>query len=103
MTDKKPQRSLDTVLVHDEGHAEGAVSPPIYQTSLFTFDSYQAMVDRFRGESDQALYSRVDNPTVSVLLEKIRQLENGEKHWRSRVALPPLAMRCWVWSNPGTV
>jgi cystathionine beta-lyase/cystathionine gamma-synthase len=79
MTDKEPQRSVDTVLVHDEGHAEGAVSPPIYQTSLFTFDSYQAMVDRFRGDSDQALYSRVDNPTVSVLLEKICQLENGEK------------------------
>jgi len=70
--------SDDTVLVHDESHSEGAVSPPIYQTSLFTFESYQAMVDRFSGESTRPVYSRVDNPTVSVLLEKLCQVEHGE-------------------------
>jgi len=70
--------SDDTVLVHDESHSEGAVSPPIYQTSLFTFESYQAMVDRFSGESTRPIYSRVDNPTVSVLLEKMCQIEHGE-------------------------
>jgi len=70
--------SDDTVLVHDESHSEGAVSPPIYQTSLFTFESYQAMVDRFSGESTRPVYSRVDNPTVSVLLEKLCQIEHGE-------------------------
>ncbi len=66
------------MLVHDERHSEGAVSPPIFQTSLFTFESYQAMVDRFRDESTQPVYSRVDNPTVSVLLAKLCQLERGE-------------------------
>ena len=79
MAEKDTQPSIDTLLVHDERHSKGAVAPPIYQTSLFTFDSYQAMVDRFRGETDHAVYSRIDNPTVSVLLEKICQLEGGEK------------------------
>ena len=79
MVEKDTQPSIDTLLVHDERHSKGAVAPPIYQTSLFTFDSYQAMVDRFRGETDHAVYSRIDNPTVSVLLEKICQLEGGEK------------------------
>jgi len=78
MGQKDPRLSDDTVLVHDERHAEGAVAPPVYQTSLFTFDSYQAMVDRFRGVSRQPIYSRVDNPTVSVLLDKMCQLESGE-------------------------
>jgi len=78
MGEKDPRLSDDTVLVHDERHAEGAVAPPIYQTSLFTFDSYQALVDRFRGASTQPLYSRVDNPTVSVLLNKMCLLEGGE-------------------------
>jgi cystathionine beta-lyase/cystathionine gamma-synthase len=78
MGEKDPRLSDDTVLVHDERHAEGAVAPPIYQTSLFTFDSYQALVDRFRGVSTQPLYSRVDNPTVSVLLDKMCRLEDGE-------------------------
>lgn len=70
--------SEDTLLVHDKRHSEGALAPPIYQTSLFCFDSYQSMVDRFRGDTDQSVYSRVGNPTVSVLLDKICQLEQGE-------------------------
>lgn len=70
--------SEDTMLVHDERHSKGAIAPPIYQTSLFSFDSYQSMVDRFRGDTDQSVYSRVGNPTVSVLLDKIRRLEQGE-------------------------
>ena len=78
MGENDPRLSDDTLLVHDERHAEGAVAPPIYQTSLFTFESYQALVDRFRGTSTQPLYSRVDNPTVSVLLDKMCQLEGGE-------------------------
>jgi len=73
-----PRVSDDTVLVHDERHSMGAVVPPIYQTSVFTFESYQAMVDRFRGVSTQPVYSRVDNPTVSALLDKMCQLERGE-------------------------
>lgn len=79
MADKDTRHSIDTLLVRDERHSKGAVAPPIYQTSLFTFDSYQAMLDRFRGDTDQAVYSRIDNPTVSVLLGKICQLEGGEK------------------------
>ena len=79
MAEQDPQWSDDTLLVHDERHAEGAVAPPIYQTSLFTFESYQAMVERFRGDSDQPVYSRVDNPTVSVLLQKMCLIEGGER------------------------
>lgn len=76
---KDDSRASDnTVLVHDERHDKGAVVPPIYQSSIFTFESYQAMVDRFRGVSTQPVYSRVDNPTVSVLLDKMCQLERGE-------------------------
>jgi cystathionine beta-lyase/cystathionine gamma-synthase len=36
------------------------------------------MVERFRGVSTQPVYSRVDNPTVSALLDKMCQLERGE-------------------------
>jgi cystathionine beta-lyase/cystathionine gamma-synthase len=70
--------SEDTLLVHDQRYSQGAVAPPVYQTSIFTFDSYQSMVERFGGDSSQPVYSRVDNPTVSVFLEKMCQLEGGE-------------------------
>lgn len=78
MVEDDSRLSDDTVLVHDERHSENAMAPPIYQTSNFAFESYQAMVDRFRGLTNQPVYSRVDNPTVSVLLKKMCQLEGGE-------------------------
>lgn len=78
MGKQEERLSEDTMLVHDERHSKGAIAPPIYQTSLFSFDSYQSMVDRFRGDTAQSVYSRVGNPTVSVLLDKICQLEQGE-------------------------
>lgn len=70
--------SESTRLVHDARHDRGAISPPIYQSSLFSFTDYDSMIARFRGDSDHALYSRVDNPTVVELQKKVAQLEGGE-------------------------
>ncbi|MDR6353065.1 PLP-dependent transferase [Pantoea sp. SORGH_AS_0659] len=67
-----------TLLTHDQRHEMGAVTTPIYQSSLFTFSDYDSMIARFRGESDQPLYSRVDNPTVKALQDKMAALEGGE-------------------------
>lgn len=70
--------SESTRLVHDGHHDHGAISPPIYQSSLFSFTDYDSMIARFRGDSDHALYSRVDNPTVVELQKKVAELEDGE-------------------------
>lgn len=70
--------NAQTWLTHDTRHDKGAVSPPIYQSSLFTFPDYDSMIARFRGDSDQPLYSRVDNPTVRELQQKVAELEGGE-------------------------
>lgn len=78
MNKKNKTLSVETQLVHDEPYSEGAIAPPIYQTSLFTFDSYQSMVDRYLGDVHQAVYSRVDNPTNSILHGKVAVLEGGE-------------------------
>ncbi|MGI9203745.1 MAG: aminotransferase class I/II-fold pyridoxal phosphate-dependent enzyme [Woeseiaceae bacterium] len=78
MLKKNKTLSIETQLVHDPSYAEGAIAPPIYQTSLFTFDTYQSMVDRYLGEVHQAVYSRVDNPTNTILHDKIAALEGSE-------------------------
>ncbi|HED1713912.1 TPA: hypothetical protein ACYSCA_005332 [Klebsiella variicola] len=44
------QLNKQTLLAHDLRHEKGAVSPPIYQSSLFTFSDYDSMIARFRGE-----------------------------------------------------
>jgi cystathionine beta-lyase/cystathionine gamma-synthase len=67
-----------TLLAHDAPFPDGAVVPPIYQTSLFTFANYQEMADTFAGRSKQPIYSRGNNPTVMEFEAKIAALENAE-------------------------
>ena len=52
--------------------------PPIHQTSLFVFESYEAMARCFAGETRQPIYSRGDNPTVMQFEEKVARLEGAE-------------------------
>ncbi|MBR0725559.1 PLP-dependent transferase [Bradyrhizobium manausense] len=55
-----------------------AASPPIFQTSLFTFDSYAAIEDVFAGRSEDFIYSRGNNPTVTEFERLIATLEGAE-------------------------
>jgi cystathionine beta-lyase/cystathionine gamma-synthase len=70
--------SLATRLAKPWGDPAGPVTPPIHQTSLFTFDSYAAFESRMAGESDEPLYTRVQNPTVSAFEAMMADLEGGE-------------------------
>src|SRR4051794_29385057 len=67
-----------TTLAHDERFAEGAVVPPIFQTSLFTFTSYAEAMRVFAAEQRHPVYSRVGNPTVFEFEAKIAALERAE-------------------------
>ena len=69
-----------SILTHDDTYPFGAVVPPIYQTSLFTFESFEEMEDSFRslGLDGHPMYSRGNNPSVQVFEQKVAQLEGGE-------------------------
>ena len=67
-----------TRLAHDDRYDFGAVAPPIHQTSLFTFRRYADFLARYRGDSDDPVYSRVDNPTVRVFEQKLALLERAD-------------------------
>jgi len=56
----------------------GAVVAPIYQNSLFTFESADAIDAAFSDFDDAYIYTRGNNPTVTLLEEKVAALENGE-------------------------
>lgn len=70
--------SLATRLARPWGDPAGPVTPPIHQTSLFTFDSYDAFAARMAGQSDEPLYTRVQNPTVAAFEAMMADLEGGE-------------------------
>ncbi|WP_424943144.1 aminotransferase class I/II-fold pyridoxal phosphate-dependent enzyme [Aliiroseovarius crassostreae] len=72
------QQELATLLAAVFPDADGAVTPPIVQTSLFTFDSYQSFEDRMAGRSDTAIYTRVENPTVAAFEKLMADAEHGE-------------------------
>lgn len=66
------------IVAHDETHAFEAVVPPIVQTSLFTFSSYDEMVATYRGERSRPVYTRGLNPTVRLFEEMLAKLEGAE-------------------------
>ena len=56
----------------------GTLAMPIYQTSTFIFDSAEQGGRRFALEEAGYIYTRLGNPTTTVLENKIAILEEGE-------------------------
>ncbi|MBS4204857.1 methionine gamma-lyase [Lederbergia citrea] len=78
--DKRPNR-FETKVIHSGYHSlnyEGSLVPPLFQTSTYTFPTAEVGEKRFAGESEGYIYSRLGNPTVKVLEEKLAELENAE-------------------------
>ena len=61
---------------HDNG--VGALCTPIYQTSTFEFDTVQQGGARFAGQEEGYIYSRLGNPSLTQVEEKLAALEGGE-------------------------
>ncbi|MBW7453392.1 PLP-dependent aspartate aminotransferase family protein, partial [Paenibacillus sepulcri] len=78
MADKRKLRTLVTHDDHDERH-HGAVHVPVYNTSLFTFASYEEMDRAGADPAGHYSYSRGNNPSVVELEERLAKLEDGEK------------------------
>src|SRR5687767_12753210 len=55
----------------------GARSVPIYQTTAYVFDDVDHAASLFNLQTFGYIYSRLTNPTVASLEERIASLENG--------------------------
>jgi O-succinylhomoserine sulfhydrylase len=56
----------------------GETSEALFLTSGYTYDDAQTVADRFAGEAEGMTYSRLQNPTVAMLEERIALLEGAE-------------------------
>ncbi len=65
-------------LGEDRQHYHNAVAPPIYQTSNFAFDSFEALRNAFADERSAYVYTRTKNPTVHMLQKKLAALDGAE-------------------------
>src|SRR4051812_17217643 len=57
--------------------ATGARAVPIYQTTSYVFDDTDHAAALFNLERAGHIYSRISNPTVAVLEERLAALEGG--------------------------
>lgn len=69
----------ETIALHHayEPDNQNAVAVPIHQTSSYSFDSAQHAADLFDLKVSGNIYSRIMNPTCSVLEQRIAALEGG--------------------------
>ncbi|MEC5424388.1 methionine gamma-lyase [Virgibacillus sp. C22-A2] len=75
-------KHFETAVIHegyDSKDMLGSLSAPLFQTSTYSFESAEQGERRFAGEEEGYIYSRLGNPTVTVLEERIAALENGER------------------------
>lgn len=98
--DETPEYGFDTRAVHAGAAPDsvtGARTTPIYQSVGFVFDDADHAASLFNLQTVGFIYTRLTNPTVSVLEERVASLENGRGavacasgHAAQQLALYPL-------------
>ena len=76
----------ETMLQHlgEDEHVLGAVVPPIFQNSLFVFDTWDELREAMDQQTDptipsaRCIYSRINNPTLDLVGQKLAALEGTE-------------------------
>jgi len=75
-----PEYGFNTLAVHSGTAPDpttGARSFPIYQTTAYVFDDADHAASLFNLQEPGFIYSRLTNPTVAALEEKLATLEGG--------------------------
>ena len=74
----------------------GTLAMPIYQTSTFIFDSAEQGGRRFALEEAGYIYTRLGNPTTTVLENKIAALEEGETAVATSSGMGAISSTLWT-------
>lgn len=80
MSNKSSYLGADTIALHAGYQPEpehGSRAVPIYQTTSYVFESVDAASALFNVEQGGHIYSRITNPTVAVLEQRVAALEGG--------------------------
>lgn len=81
--------------------SQGALVPPVFQTSTFVFPTAQYGADCFAGKQKGHFYSRISNPTLELLEKRLAQLENGEGAVVFSSGIGAITSSCWSLLKPG--
>ena len=85
MSDDTPRRNAQqgpsTRAIHlgyDPATEQGALTPPIYQTSTYAFETVEQGAEYFAGTKAGYVYGRTRNPTQALLEQRVASLEGAE-------------------------
>ena len=96
--------NIETLLAHfaeDRAAYHGAVVPPLFQNSLFTFESWEAIDKAFDDRANTPIYSRGVNPTVRMVEEKIARLAGGARAKLFGSGMAAISAAVLHFLNPG--
>ena len=80
-TRRNAKQGMSTRAIHlgyDPATAQGALTPPIYQTSTYAFETVEQGAEYFAGTKAGYIYGRTRNPTQALLEQRIADLEGAE-------------------------
>ncbi|UWR94024.1 methionine gamma-lyase [Phaeobacter inhibens] len=100
----KTGSSFSTRAIHhgyDTQSQQGSLNPPLYLTSTFTFDSAEAGGEMFTGEREGHFYSRISNPTLDHLEQRIANLEGGEAGLATASGMGAITSTLWSFLAAG--
>ncbi len=72
-----------------------ALTPPIYMTSTYAFESAEVGGELFRGERKGYIYGRNRNPTQNLLEERVASLEGAEAGLALASGMGAISAMCW--------
>ncbi|MDG1891835.1 MAG: aminotransferase class I/II-fold pyridoxal phosphate-dependent enzyme [Verrucomicrobiota bacterium] len=80
---KEPRKtSTETQMAHlgeNRSRYDGAVVPPVFQNSLFTFENWDDIDAAFETRTQRPIYTRLMNPTTRVAEQKIAALASTSR------------------------
>ncbi|MFG6518637.1 MULTISPECIES: methionine gamma-lyase [unclassified Sulfitobacter] len=98
------QKSFATRAIHhgyDAQDEQGALNPPIYMSSTFTFETAEAGGDMFAGERAGHFYTRISNPTLVHLEKRIANLEGAEAGLATASGMGAITSTLWSFLQAG--
>lgn len=101
---KNDQAGFATRAIHhgyDAQSHQGSLNPPVYLTSTFAFENAEAGGVMFAGEHEGHFYSRISNPTLDQLEQRIANLESAEAGLATASGMGAITSVFWSFINAG--
>ena len=98
------QKSFATRAIHHGYNAQdeqGALNPPIYMSSTFTFETAEAGGDMFAGASSPLSFTGISNPTLDHLEKRIANLEGAEAGLATASGMGAITSTLWTFLQAG--